>query len=132
MRKKFLVGFDFILNKILKENGFNCWLKCLWNWFSSQKKILPGHKYWKGEFQCTNCDKRFITYIDSCPIPNELVLINLAWTGNQCLVNVEGPKKRISGKERELLSYEISAKKITNFRTDPYQNDGRLLIFELK
>lgn len=103
-RKKFTVKFDNeVLNPRFQEKGLACWLKSVSNWFSSPKKNI----LWSGSYRCVNGDCK-TTFKAKAKRTDQEVEFELIFTEPMSHTKIEKPK-RITGVNRNLLGYELSA-----------------------
>ena len=103
-RKKFTSKFDNeVLNPRFQEQGLACWLKSVSNWFSSPKKNI----LWSGTYHCVNGDCKTTFKARAKPTDQEIEF-ELIFNEPVSHTKTEKPK-RITGKNRNLLGYELSA-----------------------
>ena len=103
-RKKFTVKFDNeILNPRFQEKGMACWLKSVSNWFSSPKKNI----LWSGSYRCVYGDCK-TTFKAKAKRTDKEIEFELIFNEPVSHIKIEKPK-RITGVNRNLLGYELSA-----------------------
>ncbi|CAF0980134.1 unnamed protein product, partial [Brachionus calyciflorus] len=114
IRSSLLIDFEEELNAKLRVYGFNCYFRCIYNWFkknSSRKKQSP---IWKGLYKCIepNCSAYIkpILRTDS----EKKILIEIYYSELNHHQLVFRPN-RISGDERKKLAYQLKAEGVSNF-----------------
>ncbi|CAF0860934.1 unnamed protein product [Brachionus calyciflorus] len=115
-RKRFSASANNFFNHKIRSLGFECNLKMSSNSFSTSKKPIFGHNFWKGVFQYKNCEKKISGFIQNKPSHSNNILIEIKAENFQCLNKTEKEHRpRVTGNERKILQFEISSKGSSNF-----------------
>ena len=111
---RFQSKFFEILNQRTQENGLNCYLIPINNWFNANKRS----KYWNGKLKCRTktCNLKYNAFV-KCIKPFQNVEIEMEWTGN-CFHDKDEIISRCTGRKRRELGLELIARGNTNVKND--------------
>ena len=117
-RSFILNGGNKIFSKKFEICGQKCRLRLKRNQFMTAKKVIPGHKFWNGVFECENCKNKVESFIENKPQYNFPITLVLKSTNNFC----SGPigKIRLDGEKREEIKFEAFSKGVTNFKNEAF------------
>ena len=112
LRKKFSRPFDDFISEILQKKGFNCWLKCKYNWFSKSFNKKNNKNFWKGVYNCISkdCSNIFVCYIrEPFVFEDKCVKIEIEYEENFKHKEKVHKTIRIIGDERIEESWKINS-----------------------
>ena len=62
-----------MLNLRIRKEKISCNLKCNNNYFSTAE-IRTSKNYWRGNYQCTSCETKYIAIIRKIEIHNDVII----------------------------------------------------------
>lgn len=114
-RQRLLADFHNFLSKKLQDNGLNCWLRCDFNWFCSNKSKKSTSKYWCGTYHCivNECKIILKAFVED-PIVDveQKVRINVFFFG-KC-THEKKTLIQLSKEQKEQLGYKLKAEGVSN------------------
>lgn len=125
LRSRFNTRFDDFLSEKLQQNGVNCWLRSISNWFKKERSRKSLAPFWSGLFTCIDpfCTNIFKAQIQDNILKNYSIFY-LRTNKNKKLNSIKifcklsnhshnvpiKSKVRCSGKQRSDQEIEVLAK----------------------
>ncbi|CAF0888839.1 unnamed protein product [Brachionus calyciflorus] len=112
-RTKLLVDFEESLNEKLQNSGFNCYFKCIYNWFK-KKSSKDNTPIWSGFYRCTEptCSSYIKPFLRKHAEDN--VYFDVFYSqnsGHELIIK----QLKIKGNEREKLAFRLKAEGVSSF-----------------
>lgn len=116
-RPKFSTAVNSFFQKEFDKPGIDCIFVIKSNYFSVSRKFLPSKIFWKGIFVCKDCSKSIQAKISRKPVYDESTIFCYEYDGTKCNAPFKKTnyRKRLFGRERKQLQYEIHSKGTSNF-----------------
>jgi len=111
---RFQNKFFEILNHRSQDNGINCYLTPINNWFNANNSS----NHWNAKLKCRakTCNLKYNAFVKSIK-PHQNVEMVLEWSGS-CLHDKDEKITRCTGRRRRELGLELIARGTTNVKND--------------